>query len=127
MGEKIQITISQPELNSNRLQQRLKLPSPLKKYINSNKFWFQYDAEIEDNPSINNIPLLSSILPLAWLTGADVKVDRIDSDYLQAVNRIQQDYKYMYPAGAFKTNILADSIEKNCNIAKLGKCLKYRT
>ena len=69
------------------------------------------------NPSINNIPLLSSILPLAWLTGADVKVDRIDSDYLQAVNRIQQDYKYMYPAGAFKTNILADSIEKNCNIA----------
>ena len=54
-------------VNEKRIQSRIIIPDRLRKYFHSTEFFVEYEEEINDNPSILNIPIVSIILPVAWL------------------------------------------------------------
>jgi hypothetical protein len=82
----------------------------LEKYFRHLTFYSRYDEEIYANESVLNIPALSILLPLAWITGSDVYIDELDHTFAESMNDLQQEYKKMYPRAPFKTRLIAENL-----------------
>jgi hypothetical protein len=57
-----------------------------------------------------SIPVLSTVLPVAWITGSDVYVDEIDETFRRSMATLQSEYKKNYPLAPFNTRIFAKSL-----------------
>jgi hypothetical protein len=100
-------------LSGHKLASTVTVPKGLRKYFNSFRLFAHYNAQLRADSSILNIPLVSTILPLAWLTGTDVHVEKLDKKYVEAMNAIKHEFKQMYPRGKFTTNIIVDDLVEN--------------
>lgn len=63
--------------------------------------------------SILIIPLLTTLLPVAWFSGFDISVEEVDHDFFNAVPDIREAFGNMYPKSILKGNIYAKKIIKN--------------
>jgi hypothetical protein len=100
-------------LSSGMLTSQITVSKSLRKYFRNLSFFSSYDADIVANTSILDIPVLSIVLPLAWITGADVWVDELDRTFGASMEALQQEYRRMYPAGPFMTKLVADKLFDN--------------
>ena len=87
----------------------------LEKYFRCYEFYSSYDEEIYANNSVINIPALSIVLPIAWITGADVYVDELDETFASSMDALQSEYKKIYPKAPFKTKLIVKNLIKNKN------------
>jgi len=100
-------------LSSGTIRSRITVSRDLEKYFRRYDFFSRYDANIVDNSSILDIPALSIVLPLAWITGADVYVDELDRRFAESMDAVHRDYKRMYPNLPFTTRLVADKLVDN--------------
>lgn len=85
----------------------------LKKYFRHFDFWSRYDDEIVANRSILGIPVLATVLPFAWVTGADVYVDELDRRFAESVTAVHREYKKMYPGLPYRSKLVANRLVDN--------------
>jgi hypothetical protein len=64
----VEIVIESKRVDKYTVESSLQVPDRIKKYIKTPELFVIYDKEIPDNESILHIPLVSNVLPLAWLT-----------------------------------------------------------
>ena len=100
-------------LSSGTVRSRVTVSKDLKKYFRHLTFFSSYDAQIIANNSILDIPVLSTILPLAWITGADVYVDELDGTFAESMDAVQREYKKIYSGAPFVTRLHADRLVAN--------------
>lgn len=69
-------------------------------YFNHNSpFFVQYNEDVSLVPSsINIIPFLSNVMPIAWFAGFDVYVDEIDKDFYFALLNIKKEFIKNHPS-----------------------------
>lgn len=108
-----EIVIHDSKLTGRRLISRVTVSKRLEKYLKSFELFANYDTDIYANTSVLNIPLLSTVLPLAWLTGADIFVEELDKRYKEAMDALKHEFMRMYPKAPFTTNIMANSLVDN--------------
>ncbi len=88
------IEIKNISANGNKITAELACSAGIQKYIINNKFFAEYDTDIESiDESILCIPILSTVITLAWATGSDIYLDSIDSNYLKSLEAIKLNYK----------------------------------
>jgi hypothetical protein len=109
--------LTEPDVHNKQVSGKVIPPKTLKKYLKQLDFFVEYDEDFCTDESILNIPLTATILPLAWLTGADVRVGKLDKTFKHSMDRLQDTYREMYPHIDFKTNINAEELISN----KIGK------
>jgi len=97
-------------LEKNMIKSTINVSRCLEQYFNTLHFYAIYDAKIFSDESINNIPILSIVLPVAWITGADVHVENIDKKFKSSMDELQQIYQKIYPKAPFKTRFNANSL-----------------
>ena len=97
----------------NILTSNIIVPKSLKKYFNSLKFFATYDEPLKVNTSILNIPLVSAILPLAFLTRTDIQVKMLDKKYYKSIESVKNEFNRMFPRGRFSTKIFVDDLIEN--------------
>src|SRR4030042_7131835 len=100
-------------VSGRKLISTVTVPKGLRKYFNSFKLLAYYDAPLKADKSILDIPFVSNVLPLAWLTGTDVHVEKLDKKYVEAMNAIKHEFHLMYPRGRFTTKIIVDDLVEN--------------
>jgi hypothetical protein len=108
-----EIIINSSKLVDRQLTSRISVQGSIRKYFSSLNLFVKYDADITASRSILNIPLLATVLPLAWLTGSDIYVDELDKTFKESMDKLQQEFMKMYPDPPFTTNINADVLVKN--------------
>ncbi len=106
------------ELSSSRVLSRITVSENLEKYFLSYDYFSEYDEPILDETSILNIPALSIVLPIAWITGADVYAEELDETYTHSMEKVQEEYKKIYPKAPFKTKLIAKKKVKQDNYAE---------
>ena len=107
------IKIEDLSVHENRILVRLSCSKNIQKYFMSHSLYVEYDKNIDEVPdSILQIPAVSGIVTLAWLTGADVYVKELDATYLESLQRIRTVMKDMYPEFPF-SEIYVDKIVLN--------------
>ena len=107
------IIIEDSELKNNRLTCRLKAPRRIKKYIKDDILFAEYDVEINAHQSILNILLTATVLPLAWLTGVDVKLSVLDHSFKESMDQLKQVFKPIHPRIPFTSRILVENLIEN--------------
>ena len=100
-------------LSGHRLTSTVTVPKGLRKYFNSFRLFVYYDAPLRADMSILNIPLVSTVLPMAWLTGTDVHVEKLDKKYVEAMDAIKNEFKQIFPGGRFSAKIIVDDLVEN--------------
>ena len=96
----------------NKVESRITVSKDLEKYFRCYDFFSSYDEDICPSRSIINIPVLSIVLPIAWITGADVYVDELDDKFVKSMDALQLEYKKIYPKAPFKTRLfVSDTVE----------------
>ncbi len=101
------------KLSASKLVSNITVSDGLKKYFNSFRLFAHYDSQLRADTSILNIPLVSTVLPLAWLTGTDVYVEKLDKRYVESMNAVKHEFKRMYPRGRFTTSLVVDDLVNN--------------
>ena len=108
-----EITIKDSKIVEGKLSTSIKATGGLDKYFGSTEFYANYDLNIHIDESIQNIPLTATILPLAWLTGSNIYVNKLDKKFFESIEFLKNVFKEMYPSAPFSTEIIAEEIVEN--------------
>lgn len=102
--------------SNNKVVFKLDYSKNLKEYFLTDTFFFEYDSKIDINnvdESILIIPILSTIIPIAWAVGADVYADKVDKTYLKSLIVTKDVFRNFYPQFSFSTDIHVKNIVSN--------------
>lgn len=106
------IIIGKPKLKGKTITNEITVPKELRRFVETD-FYATYDEEIDCDESIQVIPALASMLPLAWMAGVDVRVEKLDQTFFDSMGNLQAKYHELYPKPPFKTNIIFDELVDN--------------
>ncbi|HEY0091990.1 MAG TPA: hypothetical protein VGB43_05825 [Flavobacterium sp.] len=69
-----------------------------KYFDRKNKFYVTYQEDVSMLPeSINVIPLLANVMPIAWFAGFDVYVDSVDKTFNQSLHDLRSEFAVHFP------------------------------
>jgi hypothetical protein len=113
-----EIVVESKRVNKDTIKSSLKVPDRIKKYVKTQELLVIYEEEITDKESILNIPLVSNVLPLAWLTDCDIRVDSLDKRYCESMYDLKEEINKIFPLKQYKTNINVGRLVENYSEAK---------
>jgi len=100
-------------LSSGTVRSIITVSKDLEKYFRCFQFFSRYDEEVCASKGILNIPVLSIVLPLAWILGANVYVEELDGRFADSMNALQKEYQKIYPKAPFRTKLFVDELVEN--------------
>ncbi|MBW5448374.1 hypothetical protein GE107_20225 [Cohnella sp. CFH 77786] len=72
--------------------------SKVSQFFSGEPFFVQYDRDVSEVPAgILMIPLLSNLLPVAWVAGADVHVGQLDRRFYESLRKVKESFALLYP------------------------------
>lgn len=109
------IVIDSPVIMGNRINYTYHISGEWKEaFLPDKEFFVEYSCDISSVPeSIAVVPLLSNLLPVAWVYDAEIIVPSCDRDFYESIVMFKQGYKDMYPMLEFNGKVTADNLEKN--------------
>ena len=108
------IEISSLRLSDNKLSVKLNFSGDIGKCFLMDYFVAEYDEKIENiDKSILSIPALSTVITIAWATGADVYMECLDKTYLDALSKVEAIFRDWFPQFSFSTKIHVRNIRSN--------------
>jgi len=100
------IRVTAPKICGTRLLFKLDYSRKLKAYFSSDRFYVEYDEDIDSvDESILYIPVVSALIPFAWATGADIYVRKLDKTFLESLTKVKMVMKKWYPMLPFSTKV----------------------
>ncbi len=107
------IVLQQLTVNKSTIEYRFTVNDSLKKYFKTDKFFIQYDINVEKVPvSILTIPFVNCMAPLSWLADAMLFVDEIDATYYESFKQLKRAYSELHSTqlkGMFVPSIIKDN------------------
>jgi len=108
------IKISSVKASDNKLLVELDISKEISKYFFKNSFEVIYDKNIEDvDESILAIPAVCAVVQIAWATGADLYVEKLDETFLSSLSKIRKVFEGFYPKFSSSGNIHVQKIIAN--------------
>lgn len=119
------IEIGLPSIVRNTIKYRYEVTGPWTEAFNSHQaFEVAYDMDISDVPaSVAVVPLLSNVLPVAWVYDAEVVVPTCDADFYRCLPEVERGYEGMYPILSFGGKLTVGEIEENHRSLEGAICL----
>lgn len=100
--------------DKNKLIFHYEISGEWKKFFGEENFFVEYDQDIKDVPdSIKIIPFLCNVLPIAWISQAEIQVQSIDLQFEQCTKELITMYQKMYPSLTMDFNLIAKQKEEN--------------
>jgi len=92
------IKISHIKALDNKLKVELDISKKIAKYFLKNSFEVYYDKNIENvDESILSIPAVCATIQIAWASGADLYVEKLDETFLLSLPKIRKTFKEFFP------------------------------
>lgn len=108
------IAISKPRKIGNKLEVELDVSSKLKEYFFSDVFSVEYDTSITSiDDSVLTIPPTLTVAPVAWATGANIYVERLDEACLRSLDQVRRVFLEMYPRFSRYGRVCVRQVVKN--------------
>ncbi len=102
-------------VGENTLVAALDIPRRVRPFFCSREFVVRYDESIVDCPrSLYSIPVLSTVLPIAWAESVDVHVDCIDRRFQRAITDIRVGYARLFGEAVFggRSGLIAQEVQE---------------
>lgn len=120
------IKLNKIEKKRNKICFKYETKGEIAGYINDIDFVIKYDFDITSIPdSILVIPFVSNVLPIVWLTNANIYVEEIDELFYKQIAKMKKGYKNMIPKLKLKGNVTAKKIVKNFSNGNTNRSLCF--
>lgn len=108
------ITIKSSVVSDYRIEYEYEITGDWQKYFTKEKFYAEYSLPIKGiDESIAIIPVLGTVLPMAWVFDAKIIVSKIDKVFFEAIPEFKNGFENMYPKVKFGGELLAEEIVEN--------------
>ncbi len=108
------IIVTSISCTGKRIEVRFAVEGEIQKYFNTDIFWAEYSEEISITPEgIAVIPFVCNVLPIVWLTDANLELPELDSDFFNSIEKFKQGYINMYPMLTFKGEVKTSRLFKS--------------
>ena len=98
-GDGGHIAVGELHTDGSELRCELSASGQVARFLTGDPLRVDYNQPIENvPPSLLAVPALAQVCPVAWATGADVSIDRIDPEFLLALNRVRESLEHLYPS-----------------------------
>lgn len=89
------IEVSEPKIqDKNKLIHKFTPDSEAGAYFESETLKSKYPVDISDlSKGVLSIPLISNLAPVAWLTGSTIRVNTLDSEFANSLDKIKSGYE----------------------------------
>lgn len=107
------IVVEQVQITDYRIEILYKVEGKVKKHFNNSihSFWCEYSSVISSVPiGVAIIPFVCNVLPLAWLTDAELILPELDKDFYLSISELKNGYKEMYPKVPLAGKVLAENV-----------------
>ena len=109
--EKNRIVLKNPVTQKRRAEYHLEVTGPWAAYFQASDFYAEYSHSVEFAAyAILMVPVLSIVLPFAWICGAEVSVEFADKDFVQDMEELKKALAARYP-GVIRESSLVCSHE----------------
>lgn len=123
------ISIQIPVIKGNGIKVAFECSPKLKSYFTPPPhylFDIQYNINMCGIPaSVAVIPLVCNLLPIVWLTDSVLKVESLDKDFYNSIDKFKQGYIDMYPHMAFKGSVEVGKLEEERPKSANGKVAAF--
>ena len=86
----------------------------IKKYFSDKEYVIEYPVDIENVPdSVAAVPFAASVLPIVWLSDAELIIEELDEDFFNCLPELKKGYETMFEGGIFKGKISVKHTMKN--------------
>ncbi len=108
------IKISSVNAINNKLKVKFEFSKKMSKYFHKNSFQVFYDRNIENvDDSILSIPAVLATIQIAWATGSDLYVEKLDETCWLYLKKIRMVFKEKYPQFSSSGSIHVQKIIAN--------------
>lgn len=83
-------------------------------FFHGNTLYAGYGFPLDDNPSLLNIPLVSSLVTYCWLMDKDLYVPTLDEQYVTNLEKLRRVFEDAYHVD-FKSELVVKKTENNLN------------
>jgi len=96
-------------ISGGRIEYKYELAGAVSKYFHENHpLVIEYSESMESVPlGVAAIPFLTNVLPIAWLSDAQIYVDEVDRSFFNSVSEFKKGYEQMYPGVEFRGELIA--------------------
>lgn len=101
--------------------------SIIKKYFKETPFYVTYDINVSSVPiGILNVPIVSSLLPISWFAGFDIKVNELDKVFYQQVLKLKEQFAEYHPIiKTKKSNLIVKHLSESSKLNSSKKAMLY--
>lgn len=93
---------------------KVTLSKDIARFFLEDQLFVEYSIPVSELPkSIQIIPLLSLICPIAWATGADIWLDELDQSFHDVLPKIRDGFRAMYPQMGWHGNVAPKRVKSN--------------
>ena len=109
------IIVDKVKVASNRIEVYYSIQGEIDKYFNQDeKFWVEYTEDISSVPeSIAVIPFVCNVLPIAWLSDAELVVNELDEEFYHSLFEVKHGYMLLSRMLEFKGKVTINHIINN--------------
>ena len=110
------IIVDKVKVASNRIEVYYSIQGEIDKYFNLDEkcFWVEYTEDISSVPeSIAVIPFVCNVLPIAWLSDAELVVDELDEEFYHSLFEVKHGYMLLSRMLEFKGKVTVNHIINN--------------
>jgi hypothetical protein len=97
-----------PELDNSTLKVRVQFTRDLRPFFVASDFFLRYEDDITAGDELLGVTAVALLLPLAWLTGSNIRVGKLDRTFGQAAEALQHEFSAIYPKVPFGTRLIVD-------------------
>lgn len=109
------IIIQSPIVKNNRISYSYKVEGVWKEAFNlDEEFFIEYSCDIMNVPEgVVVVPLLTNVLPMAWIYDAEIIIPVCDEDFYNSVEDFKNGYIKMFPMMNFNGKLTVGKLQKN--------------
>ena len=108
------IVLDDVKVVDNTIEYSFSFDEELAPYFTGNNLRVKYDVSVEDVPEgILSIPFVVSVIPVAWIRGANIRLSHLDKNFIMAIREIQGTYMKWYSHLPFGTELVVGKEETN--------------
>jgi hypothetical protein len=92
------IVVTLPRIKGSQVTCRFTCSRRLRRFFTTFTLEIAYDVAVTDvPPSILTIPIVASLVPVAWAAGADLHVETLDATFRDCLTPVRAAFRTMYP------------------------------
>ena len=114
-----QIVLNGIRKENNRITYDFTCSEGLKQFYTGEPFFAEYQENVEEIPdAVAAIPFVGAVMPLVWVSHAELRIPELDSDFYECLPELRKGYGEIFPETEFSASLQVKKLVPSAPVQK---------